>query len=280
MIKEEIQLPIQRVFFWTDSTIVIQYIRNSGKRFQTFVSNRLQLIHDSSSPSQWFHVPTEVNPADHASRGIQGNGLNDETVKHWFQGPAFLWQPDSEWPSQPADLLDIGDEDKELKRCKTHASIMTSSTADPGSMDKLLQQFSSWYKLQKCIAWLLRFKNYLLSRVRNSSPGPVERGPITVSEISVATVEIIKLVQQKSFPKEMSVGVKMLSARPDGDGYVSPLLKLCPVLTNGIIRVGGRLSNAPIDSTSKHQMILPHNHHVTEMIIRHCHEKSGHVGAN
>jgi hypothetical protein len=40
-IREELDIPIDRVIFWTDSTIVLRYIANTSKRFQTFVANRL-----------------------------------------------------------------------------------------------------------------------------------------------------------------------------------------------------------------------------------------------
>ena len=43
-------------YFWTDSEIVLGYIRNEAKKFKVFVANRVQEIHDSCSPSQWRHV--------------------------------------------------------------------------------------------------------------------------------------------------------------------------------------------------------------------------------
>lgn len=49
-ITEQLDLPINKTVFWTDSMIVLQYIRNEAKRFQTFVANRLSIIHDASSP--------------------------------------------------------------------------------------------------------------------------------------------------------------------------------------------------------------------------------------
>ena len=42
-IREELTLPIHEAIFWTDSTIVLQYIKNSHTRFQTFVANRLAI---------------------------------------------------------------------------------------------------------------------------------------------------------------------------------------------------------------------------------------------
>ena len=66
----ELQLPINKVFLWTDSTIVLRYLRNITRRFQTFAANRLLLIHDSTTLSQWRHVLTDLNPADLASTGV------------------------------------------------------------------------------------------------------------------------------------------------------------------------------------------------------------------
>ena len=52
MIRRELDLPIKASIFWSDSTSVIQLIRNQTKRFQTFVANRLSIIHDGPSPEQ------------------------------------------------------------------------------------------------------------------------------------------------------------------------------------------------------------------------------------
>ena len=92
-ITEQLDLPINKTVFWTDSTIVLQYIRNEARRFQTFVANRLSIIHDASSPHQWRHVDSLHNPADYASRGFSSNEARK--LRHWFTGPAFLNQEDS-----------------------------------------------------------------------------------------------------------------------------------------------------------------------------------------
>ena len=69
-LREGLEISIDRSVFWTDSTAVLQYIRNENKRFQTFVANRLAVIHDGSKPSQWNFVDSNRNPADDASRGL------------------------------------------------------------------------------------------------------------------------------------------------------------------------------------------------------------------
>ena len=55
--------------------------------------------------------------------------------------------------------------------------------------------------------------------------------------------------------------------------------KLNPIVVDGIVRVGGRLQNAPLDDEMKHPIILPSEHHVTKLLIIHHHHLVGHSGA-
>jgi hypothetical protein len=49
-------------------------------------------------------------------------------------------------------------------------------------------------------------------------------------------------------------------------------------MVDGVLRVGGRLAKAPISFDSKHPIILPGGHHVSEMVIRHFHQQAAHAG--
>ena len=62
----------------------------------TFESNRLTVIHDGSSPSEWHYVNRDDNPADDGSKGLKLDVmLNND---RWLKGPKFLWQDESHWP--------------------------------------------------------------------------------------------------------------------------------------------------------------------------------------
>ena len=146
-ITEQLDLPINKTVFWTDSTIVLQYIRNEARRFQTFVANRLSIIHDASSPYQWRHVDSLHNPADYASRGFSSSEARK--LRHWFTGPAFLNQ-ESTWPKLPDQIPDLPEDDHELKRkAQVHMSIQEHC------LQPLLLRYSSFYKLLTSVAWLL-----------------------------------------------------------------------------------------------------------------------------
>ncbi|XP_070547360.1 uncharacterized protein [Ptychodera flava] len=75
-ITSEIGLNIDNVIYHTDSEIVLGYINNSSKRFHVYVANRVEKIHNISSPHQWRHVSTHANLADIASCSIPAPKLN------------------------------------------------------------------------------------------------------------------------------------------------------------------------------------------------------------
>lgn len=85
--------------------------------------------------------------------------------------------------------------------------------------------------------------------------------------MEVAELEILKNVQQFYFPEE----IESLS-KSENDAHVkksSCLRSLDPVLVNGVLRVGGRLSLPSTTFEAKHQIILPKNDHVTNLIVEH-----------
>ena len=40
-IRQHLKIPLMESMFWTDSMIVLQYLNNEDKRFQTFVANKV-----------------------------------------------------------------------------------------------------------------------------------------------------------------------------------------------------------------------------------------------
>ena len=58
----------------------------------------------------------------------------------------------------------------------------------------------------------------------------------------------------------------------------SCLAKLSPVLIGGVLRVGRRLSRAPLPDESRHQIIVSKDSPLCVLLIRFFHEKSGHSG--
>ncbi len=158
--------------------VVLQYINNESKRFQTFDANRLAVIHDMSKPSMWRYVDTKSNPADYASRGLIPN--EEIKIKEWLNGPKFLWKTEDKWPSPPTGLKEMPDEHLEQRKTARVDRIVTSE--ENVVLDKLLEYYSSWYSLQKRVAWLRRFVLFHCTKFKESTSEAEEniQGYLTV----------------------------------------------------------------------------------------------------
>ena len=260
-LKRELQLDLGPSVFHTDSTIVLQYIQNTQKRFKTFVANRISTIHSGSEPSQWHHITSTLNPADDVSRGLDAEKLVANI--RWHRGPDFLWMSTENW--QPTEVTpEVPDDDEELKPAKSH-TVEVEQTEEP--LDQLINGASSWFKLRKSVCWLRRFVSYLAKK--ESQPKD-----ITVSEIEEAEVQILKYVQRKHFSDEISELKNRGKVAKN-----SPVYSLeANIGEDGLLRVGGRLTHAPVSYNTKHPVILPRDDHVTRLIVRHVHEVARHAG--
>ena len=266
IIQQELDIPVESVTFWTDSMIVLQYIHSENRRYHTFVANRIGMIRSSSSPNQWRHVTSRENVADDVSRGITSDEFTSN--RRWWSGPEFLWHPDKNWPDQER-LADVADDDPELKRSNlmTESYMIQEHDRSEDIIDKLFIRRSGWMELKRDVAWILRFISYLASKCRSDRQINYSR-ILTVVELEAAEQVIIRHIQRAHFWQDMKLN------------RANTLAKLDPfVNSNDILCVGGRLREAPgMSLQARHPMILPKSHHVVDLIIRHTHEKNGHVG--
>ncbi|XP_033095627.1 uncharacterized protein LOC117100162 [Anneissia japonica] len=270
MAKRELnELQIDQSVCWTDSTCVLRYLHNENTRFKTYVGNRVSAILSRTSIDQWKFVNSAQNPADLASRGMTAEEMISSEM--WQCGPTFLKEDKSKWPQMPDDLA-IKINDPEVK-----ARTYVIETKD-NHFNTLMMRYSSWMLLAKVVAWILRYKTNLMKRVIGGKPPPRKRNPnsiqpITVNELKNAEKVILMYVQQSCFPDELT-SLKNGSALK----LTSALVKLDPILVDGIMKVGGRLKCSNLENEAMHQIILPKTHHVTVLILRHYHYITGHSG--
>lgn len=281
-VQEELQVGVMQVMFWTDSTSVLQYIHNESRRFHTFVANRVSKIRSATEPWQWHHVGSASNPADEGSRGLTAMEMVGSC--QWLKGPDFLWAKEDQWPAQPIIKGGMGSQgelvglegDPEVKRSAQVAHVDSSPVK--GFKD-FVSWYSSWNKLRRGAAWLIRCMKHLQSRCKGNSGAEFKGGPLTLLEIQEAEHAILRSVQGEAFSRVLSQlkGSQQLNGWKDPE--VAKFLKLKPILVEGIMRVGGRLRHAPVSDEVKHPIILPNHHHVTNLVVRHYHALVGHSGS-
>jgi len=93
-IKETLNLRIDSTFMWTDSEIVLYWLKTSSKRIKTFVAQGLGEIQELTNSSEWRHVPSKLNPADKATKISSFDFSSNEL---WLTGPPFLRKSQDQW---------------------------------------------------------------------------------------------------------------------------------------------------------------------------------------
>ena len=259
-----LRIPINQVFFWTDSIAVLRYIRNVSSRFHVFVANRLAVIHDGSKPNQWGHVKSIDNPADHVSRGQDGPNFVKNT--QWINGPQFLWDTKPIRAVNVSDDYSLPSDVPEVRKVTLAAcGVRYCSSNDSYPIRQLINHFSSLWKLKRAVAWLLRLK----ARLRG---GRADTRDIQLQELLEAEHLILKHEQDTSFQQEKSA-VASGELRRSGNVW-----RLDPEMHDGLLRVGGRLRNSGLDYSAKHPILLPSKGKLTDMLIHKVHEELGHGG--
>ena len=66
-LKNELKYEDIKDYYWTDSKVVLGFIGNESRHFHTYVANRVQLIHERTTPLRWHYVETALNTADEGS---------------------------------------------------------------------------------------------------------------------------------------------------------------------------------------------------------------------
>ncbi|RLU26034.1 hypothetical protein DMN91_002197 [Ooceraea biroi] len=134
---------VNKVVFWSDSSIVLQWIRTPPHRLKTFVANRVVIIQEISEQYEWRHVSSHDNPADLVSRGSVPADLVNNTL--WFNGPKWLSENENScWPASSPAPAEVPEQRMEI-------SLKTERRFD------LLRRFSSITRLRRVVAWCFRF---------------------------------------------------------------------------------------------------------------------------
>ncbi|GFT63753.1 integrase catalytic domain-containing protein [Trichonephila clavipes] len=238
-----------KMFHWTDSKIVLFWIKGSSKRWKQFVANRVQEISELTDPDSWFHCSGQDNPSDFLSRGLSVDTLISNNK--WWTGPAFLRT--DELPKTVSECPELNEVDylPELKSKDSKEHTVLTLNFNQTFFDHLLSRSNKFLTIVRVLSFLYRF----LFNIRN--PTNKKTGPLTSDEMKEAEIYLMKQVQLSSFYKE-------IRAMQNGDDICnkSKILNLSPFLDDkGIVRVGGRLKHSRLPYSSKHPILLPAKSH-------------------
>ncbi|XP_073841417.1 uncharacterized protein [Musca autumnalis] len=255
----QLDLPKATLTAWSDSTIVLSWLKKPSYSWTTFVANRVAVIQEKIG-NDWRHVPTNDNPADLATRGRTPSELKESFL--WWHGPGWLTLDKNKWPT----CMSVPETTLEAKPAKVHLA----QSAVP---DEVLERFSRLSTAIHAVAYLFRF----LRRTHPSTKKLARFDTVRLSaeEIAFARSRLMSKSQRIHFPQEYDCLSKKL---PLDSG--SPLLSLNPFLDrHQLIRANGRLGNTlylPYDE--RHPIILAYSSRFAELYVDHIHLLTNHGG--
>ncbi|XP_074654484.1 uncharacterized protein LOC141908360 [Tubulanus polymorphus] len=252
------EIVITKCVLWSDSQIVLHWI-NSEKKLPVFVANRVRQIKSVTTIGRYKYCPTSDNPADMLSRGISCEQITRCTL--WWNGPSWLSNgnyPTCDTIDRAVLLITEMDEDKQPdeKICENN-EVGICNVIDQND-------FTSLTRLLRVTALVRRF-------IKKSRRENHESDEITANEIAECEDLWNKGVQSSYF-NDVKVSLEHKSKKRP-----SLVKKLRLFLEDDIIRVGGRLHNAPIGYDAKFPILLPHCRY-SELIVLDSHNKVKHLG--
>nr|XP_046478634.1 uncharacterized protein LOC124217271 [Neodiprion pinetum]XP_046478636.1 uncharacterized protein LOC124217272 [Neodiprion pinetum] len=174
-----------KTVFWSDLTIVLQWLRTHPSVLKVFKANHVPEIQAASKDVEWRHVRSDQSPADGLSRGqLPQEFLNNES---WFRGPSWLARPESAWPQFAKTTQD------HLPGIKKVFCIALLSRPEG-----IFERFSSYTRLIRVIAYCLRFSN-----------AKKVKGALTIKEIDEAEQRIVRLIQQSHFQHKIEFKIDL-----------------------------------------------------------------------
>ncbi|XP_071952624.1 uncharacterized protein [Antedon mediterranea] len=222
--------------FWTDSKVVLSWVRSPARTFKPFVSARVQEIQDTLPTfiDDLCYIPSNINPADQLTKPIYPSDL-----QKWIQGPDFLFQSSNQWPNYEPDY------DTELKQMVVKeytteslrkTNYVTAVRGRPTFEDLLVNTVSNWTRLVHRIAYCRRF---ILKR-------RPETLFLTADELQRAEFSLFYVSQRTANDRLDAWSTRKLNPKVD---------------ESGMIRVEGRLNKLHIPEQQKRPILLRREDH-------------------
>ncbi|XP_058809943.1 uncharacterized protein LOC131675115 [Phymastichus coffea] len=239
---------------------------------RTYEANRVADIQALGEKVEWKHVRSKDNPADSLSRGQLPRELLTDPL--WLSGPPWLVLPEDQWPSseEPSLVDPLG--------AKEGIVLFTTSSGS-----NIYSCFSDYGCLIRSIGYLLRWSRRKSLPDDTQIASKSQRGIryLSQAEIVYAELQILLLIQRECFSSEIRLlksTTKLISKCPNGAFRSRTKFdELNSFLDEyGLIRVGGRLKNLNLQFNQKYPILLPSNHHVSDLIIRDAHHRNLHGG--
>ena len=125
----ELNLKINQRVLYTDSMVVLGFLKNRSKKFSCYITRRVLTILKYTEIDEWSYISTSLNPADIGSRCQTVESLSNTC---WLRGPHFLQF--STLPNFNRDLDDgvqLPEQENAITVIKTECACLLYTSPSP-----------------------------------------------------------------------------------------------------------------------------------------------------
>ncbi|VDL84095.1 unnamed protein product [Nippostrongylus brasiliensis] len=268
---------INNVLILTDSEIALNWIRkkSTGNQGQ-FVKNRVFEIHSiidelkgNGYSVSFGHIPSNMNPADCATRGLDNVVLKDH---FWWKGPKFLSQSIQAWGTA-YKAIDLDDRNSRNENTNDitieHDEVNILAQAEENYEDLFDNiRFSKFSSVIRVVAYVMRFIANITDCTNKKRKDPIILSSILRDfnprkfvipgrdEMKRANKLLVKQHQLSHLSNTIQNSLHRLNLFKDDDG---------------IVRCRGRLGKSNLSESAKYPMLILQKSKLSKRIIMECH---------
>ncbi|EFP09743.1 hypothetical protein CRE_21846 [Caenorhabditis remanei] len=293
------------VRFFSDAMVALYWVlRNEQKK--CWVSNRVKGIHEVCDslksleiPNTFHHCPTDLNPADIATRGMGSEELKNCTL--WFHGPGFLKEDPSKWPCRLEGNITCPSDFRELISSEIIATKKNTDTTDSTEQSVGQSEFDALTDALKGMCMVTQRKDQYVSFVPYERSNSLSRVVSYTHSTLNCLLKLFKrhewkspimqeFVKSKSIPDTSLMGLKgraiarrlvfiehYKEAASQGQEFPS---KLLPVEgSDGIVRTHRRVPSPVLASDAYKRILVHKKHRLARLVVEETHLKNVHLPA-
>ncbi|XP_054708158.1 uncharacterized protein LOC129217863 [Uloborus diversus] len=254
-----LQLPMDHIYLYSGSTIVLTWIKTPPEKLKPFVSNRMKVSQSMNQIYQWRHTSSKDNIADIISRGQDASVLLSNQQR--WEEPKILI------PLLSEHYFELNDLNQSLYFSKLKDTLETVLIVTKNVLLVNFLNLSNTYrKLINVVSYILKFNYNCKNEMKK-----VES--FTADEVTGSELKLLSFVQYEYLSNDFQ---ELKSGNPF---KISGKLKLLPFHDKDLnIRLGGRLSNSELSFDAKHPIAMPKHHNLSRLILLDSYVRISHLG--
>ncbi|XP_049308602.1 uncharacterized protein LOC125777545 [Bactrocera dorsalis] len=260
---------------WTDSQVVLYWIKKIPRNLKTFVANRVSSIQTNTDVKKWRYVNTKDNPADLLSRGMNPSEIVHEDL--WVQGPNWLSLAPEKWPQCVFLPNTVGEAEVELRAFAVtdfEDSIHITMRTDRNRV-ALIEYVDKLQRALDIVAYLFKFISNVKVRLAvRRSKRREKLHLVPDNEHRAKGMKFLLRQEQEQYYNKEITNLEVGRRIPEK----SKIESLKPVMMNGLLRVHGRLKNSNLEESMRHPVIVPDGSRLAWLIMDHARSETKHGG--